>query len=78
MGLIKWIISKFRCHSDCNFNTDDLPDDFLDIDLNQYRLKKKDLLAVFKIMTKRPSKATHRHYRVNKIGNNNIDYNFNI
>tara|TARA_R110001632_G_scaffold40800_4_gene102363 strand:+ start:1598 stop:1834 length:237 start_codon:yes stop_codon:yes gene_type:complete len=78
MGILKWLISKFSCKSDCQFNTDDLPDDFLDIDLNQYRLKKKDLQAVFKIMNKRPSKNTHRHYRVKKIGNLNIETNYNI
>lgn len=63
MGLFKWLCALFGCESKCVFNKEALPDDFLDIDLNQYSLKEKDLKAIYKIMVKRPSKHTYVHKR---------------
>jgi hypothetical protein len=61
MGIIKWIIKKFKCTSSCAYNIDDFSNDLCDVDLSKYQLKVGDLLAIQKIVDKRPSIYKYKH-----------------
>lgn len=60
MGFVKSIIKLFKCKSKCSFNEDEFTEKGLDnIDLSKYRLKKCDMVAIDKIVRKRPSINTY-------------------
>tara|TARA_R110000823_G_scaffold206489_1_gene337173 strand:+ start:97 stop:306 length:210 start_codon:yes stop_codon:yes gene_type:complete len=65
MGLLKSILKRFRCKSKCAFNSEDFNQDLLNVDLSKYRLKVNDLMAIEKIIRKRPSINTYKHTRNN-------------
>ena len=67
MGLFKNIIKRFACKSKCTFNTEDFNNDLLNIDLTKYKLKPSDLMAIEKIIRKRPSINFYKHHRNNTI-----------
>ncbi len=60
MGLIKWILKKCQCKSQCGFNIEDF-DEIANVDLSQYRLKKSDMIFISKLVKKRPSIHTYLH-----------------
>ena len=55
MGLLKWILKKFKCESKCMYNIDEeqFDNNVLGHTLNQYQLKMKDLKRILKILNKR-------------------------
>tara|TARA_R110000823_G_scaffold191906_7_gene323563 strand:+ start:2212 stop:2436 length:225 start_codon:yes stop_codon:yes gene_type:complete len=60
MGLLRFIIKLFKCKSKCSFNEDEFIEKKLDsIDLSKYKLKKNDMIAIEKIVRKRPSINTY-------------------
>ena len=60
MGLIKFIVNLFKCQSKCSFNEDEFNERNLDcVDLSKYKLKKNDMMAIEKIVRKRPSINTY-------------------
>jgi len=60
MGLIKFIVKLFRCQSKCSFNEQEFNDKGLEkVDLSKYKLKKNDMIAIDKIVRKRPSINTY-------------------
>ena len=61
MGILKNIIKRFSCKSKCAFNTEDFDQDLKRIDLTKYQLKVSDLMAITKIIKKRPSIYTYTH-----------------
>lgn len=60
MGLLKWLVDKFSCTSDCTFNNEFLDDLEFEIIMNllkkQYEVEDVDLHKVHNIVKKRPSK----------------------
>lgn len=62
-NLIVWILERSTCTSgsECAFNVRDLPEDFLCVDLSQYKLKDKDLKYLKKLVDKRPSIHNYKH-----------------
>ena len=63
MGLIKFILKKFKCSSSCMYNMDDemYDRDKLTMPISNYSLKIKDLKKIMKILNKRESVAYPRH-----------------
>lgn len=61
MGILKKILQMFTCKSDCTFNTSDFDQSLRRVDLSKYELKVSDLLAIEKIIKKRPSIYTYTH-----------------
>lgn len=60
MGLLKGIVKMFKCKSKCSFNEDTFIEKGLEnVDLSKYRLKKEDMIAIDKIVRKRPSINTY-------------------
>lgn len=55
MGLLKWILKKFRCNSSCTYNIENeiYDNNILGHTLNQYSLKLKDLKKIYRILNKR-------------------------
>lgn len=55
MGLLKWILKKFRCNSSCTYNIENeiYDNNVLGHTLNQYSLKLKDLKKIYRILNKR-------------------------
>ena len=53
MGLIKWICKRFKCESSCRFNEEVFDIDKMNINLNNYQLKYKDINTIHKILIKR-------------------------
>lgn len=70
MGLLKFLLEKFTCGSECAFNIENIPDDVFNLDLGMYQLKPKDIKVIHNIMKKRPSKVNYVHKR-----NSNINVN---
>lgn len=69
MGILKNILKRFACNSNCTFNQESFHDnEYVNIDLSKYKLKIKDMKNIEKIIRKRPSINTYRH----SIGNNFI------
>lgn len=67
MGWFKSILKRFACKSKCSFNSDSFDNDLLNVDLTKYRLKVGDLMAIDKIIRKRPSIHTYKHETRDKI-----------
>ena len=68
MGILKWMLKKFQCQSDCKFNTQQFIEDGLDcVDLSKYKLKKKDMINIHKIINKRPSVYFYKNEKMNTI-----------
>ncbi len=60
MGLLKWIMKKISCKSDCSYNTSDFDtNELCSVDFSQYALKTSDLIRLQKIVLKRPSLKIH-------------------
>ena len=60
MGLLKWLVEKFKCKSNCRFNSGDFLEDIefqviIDILKREYDMNTIDLQRVHNII-KRPSK----------------------
>ena len=53
MGLIKWLCRRFKCNSECIFNEEVVDIDKMNINLNNYELKYKDIHKIHKILIKR-------------------------
>lgn len=55
MGLIKWLLKKFKCNSSCSYdgNEEFLNNDILNERLSNYQLKIKDLKKIYRILGKR-------------------------
>lgn len=53
MGLLKWICKRFKCESSCMFNEEIFDIDKMNINLNNYQLKYKDIHKIHKILIKR-------------------------
>ena len=60
MGLLKWIMKKFSCKSDCQYNSSDFDtNELCSVDFSKYVLKTSDLIRLQKIIMKRPSSTIH-------------------
>jgi len=55
MGLIKWLLKKFKCKSSCSYDGNEafLNHDILNERLSNYQLKIKDLKKIYRILGKR-------------------------
>lgn len=69
MGWLKQILKRFACNSKCTFNSSDFDKELVDIDLSKYKLKINDLIAIDKIIRKRPSIHTYKHDKKDNIDN---------
>ena len=68
MGLIKFLLKLIKCKSQCSFNVQEFQDNNLDkVDLSQYILKPKDMIAINKIVKKRPSVNVYFHKNITQI-----------
>ena len=68
MGLLKFLLKLIKCKSQCSFNIQEFQDNNLDkVDLSQYILKPKDMIAINKIVKKRPSIHNYLHKQITQI-----------
>ena len=68
MGLIKFLLKLIKCNSQCSFNVQEFQDNNLDkVDLSQYILKNKDMIAINKIVKKRASVNVYLHKQITQI-----------
>ena len=66
MGLLKFLARLFKCESKCMFNIEEMSEKIKDIDIDAFDLKPKDIIAVHKILNKRPSKIKPRlNHKIN-------------
>ena len=59
MSLIKRIIEAFKCKSSCSMNEEYCPTkckEYFD-NINELEIKKKDILKIYNILSKLPSKV---------------------
>ena len=68
MGLLKFLLKLIKCKSQCSFNVQEFQDNNLDkVDLSQYILKPKDMIAINKIVKKRASIHNYLHKQITQI-----------
>ena len=54
----KWLCKRIKCSSNCKFNEDIFDNDLLNLSLNQFELKNKDIIEITSILSRRGIKPT--------------------